>query len=91
MTFREECVEDFLHVFESSKHQIRSFPGCTHLELMRDDREPNIFSTYSLWESGTDLERYRESELFKGVWAQTKVLFEAKPMAFSLEKFIEVP
>jgi quinol monooxygenase YgiN len=90
MTFREECVEDFLRVFESSKHQIRSFPGCTHLELMRDDREPNIFSTYSLWESGTDLERYRESELFKGVWAQTKVLFEAKPMAFSLEKFIEV-
>jgi quinol monooxygenase YgiN len=90
MTFDPTKVEEFLAVFQASKSLIRHFPGCTHLELMRDDKDPAIFTTYSLWEEAKDLENYRQSELFKGVWAKTKPLFAARPVAFSLEKFIKV-
>ena len=32
-----------------------------------------------------DLEKYRKSELFKGVWAKTKILFAEKAEAWTLE------
>ncbi|MEJ2004162.1 MAG: antibiotic biosynthesis monooxygenase [Cyclobacteriaceae bacterium] len=83
MTFREESVEDFLHIFNKSKSQIRNFPGCIHLELHRDASNPRIFCTYSHWETQKDLDAYRNSELFGKVWPATKALFDAKPMAFS--------
>lgn len=90
MTFKEENVEDFLKVFEESKMKIRNFPGCTHLQLLKDYHKSNIFSTYSIWEDDQALDAYRHSDLFVGVWAQTKVLFMEKPVAFSSKKYIEV-
>ena len=90
MTFREEEVGRFLEVFEASKLKIRNFPGCQHLELLKDYTAPNIFSTYSLWDNQKSLDSYRHSDLFKGVWAQTKPLFSEKPVAFSSKKYIEV-
>ncbi|UII24376.1 antibiotic biosynthesis monooxygenase [Fulvivirga ligni] len=83
MTFKPESVETFLEVFNSSKNKIRSFPGCKHLELQRDYHNPNVYATYSHWEDDQALENYRHSELFKGVWAQTKIHFDDKPIAFS--------
>ena len=90
MTFREEEVDNFLQVFEASKNKIRNFPGCQHLELLKDYTAPNVFSTYSLWDNQEALDAYRHSELFKGVWAQTKPLFSEKAVAFSSKKYIEV-
>lgn len=90
MTFKPEEVDAFLAVFEQSKNKIRNFPGCQHLELLKDYHAPNIFSTYSLWENDQALDAYRHSELFSVVWAQTKPKFQDKPMAFSSQKFIEV-
>lgn len=90
MTFKEDKVDDFLTVFNESKNKIRSFPGCQHLELLKDYSQPNIFSTYSIWEDDDALNAYRHSELFEGVWANTKALFSDKPMAFSSKKYIEV-
>lgn len=84
MEFKPEHVSDFLDVFNASKHHIRAFPGCLHLELHRDAEKENVFFTYSHWNDSQDLENYRLSELFQTTWAQTKVLFQAKPMAFSL-------
>jgi len=52
---------------------------------MRDINQPNIYITHSQWESETDLNNYRNSELFKTTWAKTKVLFSEKPLAFSVE------
>lgn len=86
MTFHEEKVENFLAIFNASKHRIRHFEGCQHLELLQDKNFPNIFSTYSYWESENHLNTYRNSELFKEVWASTKVLFIEKPIAFSSER-----
>ncbi len=83
MTFQDEFVGDFLQLFNLSKRQIRIFPGCHHLELLQDLTAPHIFYTYSYWENETALENYKQSELFKRVWAETKLLFADKPQAFS--------
>ena len=91
MTFQPEKVEEFLNeIFIPSKEKIRHFSGCHHLELMRDLNEPNIFMTFSKWESPEALETYRHSELFKSTWAKTKVLFADKPKAWSVETVISV-
>ncbi|SDD57229.1 Quinol monooxygenase YgiN [Algoriphagus faecimaris] len=90
MTFVEERVPDFLENFEANKAHIRNFPGCRHLELWQDENHKNIFMTYSYWESEEALNQYRDSELFKTVWAFTKSLFAEKPQAFSSKKIQEV-
>ena len=86
MTFKEENAEKFLKIFKDSKSKIRNFSGCTHLELMKDYHQENIFITYSLWENEKCLNEYRNSELFKEVWKNTKKLFSEKSVAFSLRK-----
>ena len=83
MSFREENIQDFLEIFEASKQKIRNFEGVEHLELLRQANAGNIFFTYSLWRSEKELENYRQSELFKEVWAKTKALFSAKAEAWS--------
>jgi quinol monooxygenase YgiN len=90
MTFQEEKVADFLKLFEETKHRIRNFEGCSHLELLKDYNAGNIFSTYSYWKDEEALNKYRDSELFAEVWTNTKKLFADKPVAFSLKKYIEV-
>ncbi len=90
MTFQEDRIEDFLENFEKNKKAIRGFEGCHHLELWRDENKPNVFMTYSHWENEEALNRYRDSELFKKVWAFTKTLFSEKPFAFSSKKLQEV-
>src|SRR6478736_6528797 len=89
MHFRASEVTTFLQIFEANKEAIRNFPGCTHLELLRDFSNQATFTTISHWNDAADLEEYRKSELFKGVWARVKVLFSENPQAFSLDKFIE--
>ncbi len=84
MTFQAEHAAEFLDLFNRSKHQIRLFPGCQHLELLQDVGAPHIFYTYSYWENETALEKYRQSDLFKQVWSETKALFADKPQAFSV-------
>ena len=85
MTFEEDKVSLFKKVFGENKEKIRSFPGCMHLELHRDADNPAIWATYSIWTGKEALENYRQSELFKQVWKQTKALFAGKPQAFSHE------
>lgn len=84
MTFHEENLEKFQQIFDESKHQIRHFPGCHKLELMKDALNPCVRYTHSEWENEASLEAYRTSDLFGAVWPQTKVLFSDKPIAYSL-------
>ena len=70
MTFRPEALPAFLEIFDASAPKIRAFPGCTHLELWRDTRYPNILTTHSHWTDAEALERYRRSDLFKSTWAR---------------------
>lgn len=84
MSFAPEHVNDFLEIFGSSGHLIRNFKGCTHLELLNEQDKKNVFFTYSHWESENALDDYRRSELFAGVWARTKILFDNKPEAWTV-------
>jgi hypothetical protein len=90
MGFHPEKVEEFLTIFNSKKEHIRNSNGCQLLELYRDKSNPNIFFTYSYWEKEQDLENYRNSDLFKTVWAKTKTLFNQKPEAWSVDKTISL-
>lgn len=85
MEFEPGKVPEFLANFDQVKAQIRSFPGCSFLELYQDTEKTNVFFTYSKWEDPKDLEAYRHSDLFAGVWAQTKILFNAAPQAWSVD------
>ncbi len=84
MTFRPDKAEEFKVLFEERRQKIRSFDGCHHLELWRDNTHPNIFFTYSTWESQAALDHYRFSEFFKDTWGRTKALFAEKPQAWSV-------
>ncbi|MBL4653378.1 MAG: antibiotic biosynthesis monooxygenase [Flavobacteriales bacterium] len=86
LTFRTDKVDEFLAIFEESKEKIRAQSGCNRLELLNDIKNSNIFFTYSYWDNPESLEIYRNSDLFKAVWAKTKVLFDAKPEAWSVER-----
>jgi heme-degrading monooxygenase HmoA len=90
MTFEPDKVSEFLTIFNHSKSKIRHFEGCKHLELWQSTETPNVFTTYSHWQTAADLENYRHSELFRATWAKTRVLFAEKPMAFSNEVLLDV-
>ena len=84
MEFLPEKVSEFLELFQSTREQIRNFPGVEKLEFYRDASAGNVYYTLSHWRSTGDLEKYRKSELFGNVWGKTRVLFSEKAQAFSL-------
>lgn len=90
MSFEPSKTELFLENFNTKKQSIRNFKGCRFLELYRDKNNPNIFFTYSYWETEADLENYKKSSLFQGVWANTKIWFNKKPEAWSVDKIVSL-
>ncbi|MFK7969514.1 MAG: putative quinol monooxygenase [Bacteroidia bacterium] len=84
MEFREDALEEFHAMFDQFETRIRGAEGCTHLQLYRDAKFPNVRYTYSHWVDEHALDAYRESALFGEVWPRTKKLFAAKPQAFSM-------
>lgn len=86
MSFKLNTLDTFLSNFDANKVKIRNTKGCNLLELYQDKNDPTIFFTYSYWDSERDLENYRNSDLFKRVWSETKVLFKNKPKAWSVDK-----
>ncbi len=90
MEFEKEQVPAFLSNFEAVKEQIRNFPGCTFLELYKAKNDETIFFTYSRWKEETDLENYRNSNLFKEVWRATKPKFKSKAEAWSVDTLVSL-
>lgn len=90
MSFVPSRIEEFVKIFNASKHNIRAFEGCLHLELLHDTKDAGTFFTYSYWESEEKLNTYRDSELFYGVWNKTKALFSEKPEAWSVKSIAEL-
>ena len=86
MTFKTENIERFKDIFNASKNLIAAMEGCNHVELLQDINNPNLFFTLSIWDDPKFLEVYRQSELFEGVWAKTKILFADKPEAWSVKQ-----
>ena len=88
MTFEPTKVDEFLNNFNAVKEKIRGFNGVEHLELLQDKNNPNIYFTYSIWKDESYLEKYRNSDLFKSVWAVTKPMFVDKPEAWSVDNIV---
>ncbi len=91
MSFHHENIPAFMENFEIMKDKIRNAPGNRFLELYQDKNNPCVFFTYSFWETEDDLENYRKSALFDGVWTFTKKLFNDKPEAWSVNKVVSLP
>ena len=87
MHFTEAGVDEFLQIFNKHKEAIRNFPGCSHLQLLKDAEDETIYTTLSHWDKEESLENYRKSELFGQVWGRVKTLFAERTQAFSLKKF----
>lgn len=90
MEFKPHKIEEFKALFEANKFFIRHFEGCEHLELWQDVHNKSLFMTYSYWQSEHHLELYRHSDLFKKIWSQTKILFSAKPQAWSVDMIYDL-
>jgi len=86
MEFEPENVSAFVNIFKTNKDKITTFDGCHSIELLRDINAQNIFFTYSIWDSESSLNKYRESNTFKDIWSKTKPLFSHKAKAWSLEE-----
>lgn len=86
LTFKPEEVDSFKVLFESVKEKIRSREGCESLSLLQDKHDSRIFFTYSYWQSESQLNDYRHSELFEVTWRKTKAMFDDKPQAWSVDK-----
>lgn len=86
MTFREDEVTNFQELFEGWRHRIIAFPGCVHLQLLHDRKDPRIFFTYSVWEEEARLAAYRDSEVFASVWPVVKKLFAAPAEAWTVDR-----
>ena len=86
LSFHPEKTEIFLSIFDKNKERIRNSSGCRLLELYRDKTNPNIIFSYSYWEKEEDLENYRKSFFFKELWSQMKIMFNDKPLAWSVDK-----
>jgi heme-degrading monooxygenase HmoA len=82
MHFTEAGVDEFLQIFNANKVAIRNFPGCTHLQLLKDMEDPTVYTTLSHWNGPADLENYRKSELFGSVWGRVKTLFRGTDAGF---------
>jgi quinol monooxygenase YgiN len=78
-----EKKDQFVEVFNNNKERILNFEGCIHLELLFDTNSDEIVFTYSIWLNEDAIERYRQSELFNGIWSTVKPMFCDKPEAWS--------
>jgi heme-degrading monooxygenase HmoA len=68
------------------KEGIVAFEGCSFLEILQDVNNKNLFFSHSHWQSENALNKYRDSDFFRGNWVQVKQWFIAKPEAWSLER-----
>ena len=90
MVFDPDFVPQFKKVFQESAPAIRAFEGCVKLQLWQDAKYPNVYYTHSHWHSEKELEAYRSSDLFQGVWQQTRKGFIDRPQAWSTYSLMDV-
>lgn len=89
LTFQEERIADFIAFFDTINTRVSTFENCYGMRLMQEKRKANVVFTYSLWESEEALNKYRDSELFQGVWSTIKPWFGERAEAWTVETYFE--
>lgn len=85
LTIQPDKTAEFLTIFNDSKSFILNSEGCSFVQVLHDIHQPDLFFTYSIWDSEEHLNKYRQSETFETIWQRTKLLFAAKAEAWSLK------
>ena len=85
MEFDPAQVEEFDALFTRAQTRIEAMSGCHQVLLLRGRGDEPIRTTLSWWEHESDLQAYRKSQLFGEVWPKTKAMFNAPPVAWSLD------
>jgi quinol monooxygenase YgiN len=80
-------IADFRATFRNNHARIVGFPGCHEVRLVHDVNDPNIHFTISVWDAESDLNNYRNSEIFASIWSTVKPWFQEKAEAWSTEEF----
>ncbi len=83
MKFNEEGQEVFPEIYFKTKPFILQCEGCFSVELLKDNKDPTIISTMSIWKNEAALDSYRNTKLFNETWAKVKKYFIDKPQANS--------
>ncbi len=91
LTMKEEEATTFKTYFATVCKDIRAQKGCNLLQAWQDIHQPNIFFTYSIWDSEQDLDTYRYSTFFAGFWKTVKPWFGAKAEVWSFDKIVDLP
>lgn len=86
MKLKKDKVNNFIIFTTEIKPIIKGQEGCLYLEILQDVNNPEIFFTYSHWNSEDDLKNYRKSDFFKNVWPKAKEWFSSRPEAWSLSE-----
>ena len=81
---------EFEAIFKESQQLIQNFKGCQKTDLFKVSGSQAEFFTISYWDNEQHLDNYRNSELFKSVWAKVKPLFADKAAAWTLNEVIAV-
>lgn len=89
LTLKTEHIQDFMQHFDTVKESINAFPGCKGMKLLTDKNNSQVVFTYSEWIDDSDLENYRNSELFGSIWPTVKKWFDQKAEAFSTEAYFD--
>jgi heme-degrading monooxygenase HmoA len=89
LNIQPDKTAEFLTLFNDSKSFILNSEGCSFVQVLTDIKQPNLFFTYSCWDTEEHLNKYRDSEVFEGIWKRTKLLFADKAEAWSLISPIE--
>ncbi|MFM6953365.1 MAG: putative quinol monooxygenase [Sphingobacteriaceae bacterium] len=86
LSFQPDKTAFFLRIFNQYQQLLAQSEGCTSLSLLKDVSGTSTYFTISKWNSEADLERYRQSTLFREIWRQVKPLFAEPAAAWSLEE-----
>lgn len=89
MKVKPEKLAEFRRIYEEACDRVRAFPGCLFLQLLIDTDDQSDLYTISHWRSAGDLEVYRRSPFFRGVWERLRPLFRDKPWAQSTAVLID--
>ncbi len=85
-----ENIDEALQFILEVAPKVRAMKGCTYLEILRDVKSRDSMTTYSHWDSESDLNTYRHSAVFNAFWTQVKPLFSEPAKAWSSRR-IEMP
>lgn len=85
LTLDPQFADHFRKLFKTVNTKIAKQPGCINVRAFENETAGQFF-TISTWTSTDDLNNYRHSELFGGVWPTLKLWMIDKPEAWTLNE-----